>query len=379
MCHQNQKSQIMTSIDVCLDEEPPRGFALPIFRCPVNRPGNIDRANDYKSGGFTLIELLVVITIIGILIALLLPAVQAAREAARRLQCSNNLKQLGLATQNYHSLHETFPPGAIATVKGMLYGGPRVPYLVLLYPFFEAENISSKISINTSDPYGTLPENPANAQLVHQSISTLLCPSDGQGGPLGAAYNSSYTLARDFASRSNYLGFMGYALGWQLNSPPVTPTPPANWNSGWISVFGLNRGARIADITDGTSNTMIMSEYLTAPNSSDRGIFWHSMSPGTSAINVHDTPNTSNPDYLHSTTCPNDGSGNLPEMNLPCSVPAADGDHNNKWAAARSYHPGGVNAVFCDGSVRFIGDSIDVSTWRYLGFIADKQVITGDY
>jgi prepilin-type processing-associated H-X9-DG protein/prepilin-type N-terminal cleavage/methylation domain-containing protein len=335
----------------------------------------------HKSAAFTLVELLVVITIIGVLIALLLPAVQAAREAARRIQCCNNLKQLGLAAQNYHALHGQFPQGEASSPKvaAPLNGAPRVPYLFMLYSFLEAENISSQASYDFSISYGILPANPKNAQLVKQTVSFLLCPSDGQGGPLGASFDSSWTLKPDWATRSNYLGFMGYAQGWELNSPPVTPPPLSGWNSGWISVFGHNRGARIADITDGTSCTMLMSEYLTAAHSGDRGVFWHSMSPGCSAINVHDTPNTSSPDYLYDTPCPSDGSGNLPSMNLPCVMPAAPADHYNKWAAARSYHPGGVNVVFCDGSVSLVNDSIDVWTWRYLGFIADGQVIRGSY
>ena len=166
---------------------------------------------------------------------------------------------------------------------------------------------------------------------------------------------------------------MGYALGWELSSPPNAPSRPTGWNSGWTSVFGHNRGATIADITDGTSNTMLMSEYLTGSSSGALGVFWHSMTPGCSAINVYDTPNSSNPDHLYSDQC-----NNAPEANLPC-VALGDTDHSNKWAAARSYHSGGVNAVFCDGSVRFVGDSIDVSTWRCLGFIGDGQTVTANY
>jgi prepilin-type processing-associated H-X9-DG protein len=295
---------------------------------------------------------------------LLLPAVQAAREAARRSQCLNNLKQLGLALHSYHGVHKQFPQGAIS--NGGLYGAPRTPYLVMLYPYFEAETISSRIDYNG----GILYMNPNNAQLIKQRVSILLCPSDGQGGPLGANFNGSQ-FVQDFCTRSNYLGFFGYALGWEDN-PPTTPPPPSEWNRGWISVFGLNRGASIARITDGTSKTMVMSEYLTAPRSGGRGVFWSSMSPGTSAIHVHDTPNSSSSDYLYLTECPSDGSANLP--NLPCYA-SGDSDHQLKWAAARSSHPSGVNVLFCDGSVRFINDSVDQSTWRYLGFIADGQGI----
>jgi prepilin-type processing-associated H-X9-DG protein len=136
-------------------------------------------------------------------------------------------------------------------------------------------------------------------------------------------------------------------------------------------VFGLNRAARFKDISDGTSHTMILSEYLTAPADSDRGELWVDASPGLSTIYLHDTPNSSNPDQLYGTTCPADG--NLPNLNLPCSSSVQD--NNNMWNAARSYHPGGVGALFCDGSVHFITQEIDLTTWQNLGFIADGSVI----
>jgi hypothetical protein len=191
----------------------------------------------------------------------------------------------------------------------------------------------------------------------------LLCPSDGGGGPFGPNFGYPGGWGAVTLSRSNYLGFFGYKIGEIRNTPPNR-----------ASVFGPNRGASIADILDGTSSTMAMSEYLTGPAGCDRGEHWIDASPGLSALYLHDTPNSSNPDQLYPTTCAQPYcDGNLPAQNLPCSTSVQD--NNNMWAAARSRHPGTVNALVCDGAVRPISASIASTTWQDLGFIADGAVL----
>ena len=137
--------------------------------------------------GFTLVELLVVITIIGILIALLLPAVQSAREAARRIQCGNNLKQLALAVLNYEAAFGCFPPGAIN--ESFPCGKPRTAWTVHLYPFLEQQNVYDRFDFCAAPGCGgAVWTNPINSQGIDPPtaavISGLLCPSDGRGGPI---------------------------------------------------------------------------------------------------------------------------------------------------------------------------------------------------
>jgi prepilin-type N-terminal cleavage/methylation domain-containing protein/prepilin-type processing-associated H-X9-DG protein len=309
--------------------------------------------------GFTLVELLVVITIIGILIALLLPAVQAARESARRMQCSNNLKQIGLGMHNFAASHEgMFPPGVMAKSRFSLSyttnkGYEWTCFLHLILPDVDQENYYISLhgpAFDIPSPWISTSKWPATDVV----LSTLLCPSDGFGS---TQYSYGATLR---LPKSNYLGlFSGMNDRDALYHDTATQ----------VAVFRYGQGTTIAEIKDGTSNTMAVVEYLRGigdPNDV-RGYIYTNRS-GCHFLNVKLGPNSSAGDDLLSVFCTT--AYNVPELNLPCTT----GDTDTNYAGARSRHPGGVNTVFCDGSVHFIADNIDIDTWRHLGWIADGDV-----
>jgi len=343
-------------------------------------------------GAFTLVELLVVIAIIAILVALLLPAVQAAREAARRIQCTNNLKQFGVALHNYHSVHSTFPPGNIT--NGGLFHPPGWPYFIVqLFPYLEQQALAEIFSVAINDP-STLPNpwvnNSADQwpdEIDTADNSVMLCPSDGYGGshldldklPVPDSTYHNYENTPDLF-KSNYLGVFSGAKMWdtaywaQGSYAKNTPSSEVIYQYGSFNgiqaVFDVNRGAKIRDITDGTSQTLIMVEYLTGTPVDLRGYFWTTQA-GSSVVYAWSTPNSSSPDKLCGQCRPET---NQPDMNLPC-IDEGRGDPKNRTATSRSRHPGGVNALLCDGSVHFFNESIDVSTWRAMGTINSGDVI----
>lgn len=282
--------------------------------------------------GFTLVELLVVIAIIGILIALLLPAVQAAREAARRSQCSNNLKQLGLGLHNYHDSLKSFPPGELGrrAPDGASTSDPRTPFARFMLDYIEQSARSSLYNDNVAWHVQAA----ADRVKIFAALPVWTCPSD-----------RSYEMANE--GFGDYKG--NYGLNWgqysYLNQVKETP-------------FFFKYGARMADITDGTSNTMAMMEMLQAPskageNRDQRGRLWNEDAL-CYAISTRFTPNTTAPDL--GGTCVD-----RPEMGLPCTTGSAGADVS---MASRSRHPGGVQVLLCDGSVRFVSDTVALALWQ---------------
>jgi prepilin-type N-terminal cleavage/methylation domain-containing protein/prepilin-type processing-associated H-X9-DG protein len=298
----------------------------------------------HKARGFTLVELLVVIAIIGILVSLLLPAVQAAREAARRTECNNNLKQIGLSIHHYHDAMKAFPPGRFQGFPGKPYGTHS-----LILPYMEQENVYK--SIDFSVPW----DHANNAVPRATKISTFRCPSTyGTPVPNGWAPN-------------NYHGCEGNRLDKAQST-------------GANGVFFNNSEIYMADIIDGTSNTLAFSERLTGDFSNaiateESDLF----APGTSPATPDDGMNTCQSiDYTDLTYQSQSKSGGVWLAGAPdnflgiqtisppnfrsCVYPPA-----KSVLTAGSGHPGGVNALRCDGSVSFIPDTIALNVWRAFG------------
>ena len=319
--------------------------------------------------GFTLVELLVVIAIIGMLVALLLPAVQAAREAARRLQCTNNLKQIGIAQLNFENQFKLLPPGNMGFNKAQDEWMGHTAFLQIL-PFMESSDLHSRFDLQKRWI------DPVNQDLASAQIASYQCPSDSSPGRVMLIYDSTSTLDYRF-SRSNYaLNFGKDYLYPPGVTVPQLQTPVTSYPSDLLENGGTYRmhvGRAMSAFRDGTSNTVAVSELrsgqldnqvLPAYEGDRRGLWdWPFMGP---AAYLHlNSPNSSVPDHLAPWDC-------TPAV-APCdqASSAAHEDH----AAARSYHPDGVSALFVDGHVRFCADSINLSVWQALGTIGGGEVI----
>jgi len=342
--------------------------------------------NSREARGFTLIELLVVISIIGILIALLLPAVQAAREAARRASCNNNLKQIGLALQNYLSAHQVFPPGYVSSVDPTITDacnqdaenagvgvdlGPGWAWGSMILPQMEQLALFNAInfSIPVSNPYHQ--NDTASTTLV----AAYLCPSDAGGpdvvpvlkDPPDPAQPGTFTGSAidDYVARGNYVGMFG--IGEICAASGATGTGPRGPATG---IFYRNSRTGMAEITDGSSQTIAVGErshnlsYVTWTARSIGG--WlgktSAMEGGTDQFNP--SPEESWTQVL--------GPAGLDDGPRTPNDPKAHVE--DYW----SYHAGGVNFLFADGSVHMLRNSINPSVWRALATRKLGEVVGGD-
>ena len=313
--------------------------------------------------GFTLVELLVVIAIIGTLVGLLLPAVQAARESARRSTCGNKLRQIGIALHNRHDAAGSFPPGS--GVTGGRWAGSGVnkewqSFHHWILPTLEETAYYNVVASNwaRANPWvgGDTTNWPASLQV---SIPAFLCPSDGKGG-LTKTCGSTPQLPI-----SNYLGIYSGLNDGESDSDPQGKRA--------VFMYRADRKTKLKAILDGSSKTMMVAEYVTAgPNSGVRGWF-HTNRAGGKPIHVQNTPNNSTPDRLYDNAnfCGSGSNANLPDGNAPC---VADSGWSS-FATSRSYHPGGVQVVMADASVAFITDNVDQTVWRNLGWMDDGNTV----
>ncbi len=316
-------------------------------------------------GGFTLVELLVVIAIIGILVALLLPAVQAAREAARRSQCSNNLKQLGLALHNYHDTHRVFPPGSIATRLNTANTPPgSMSWMPMILPFIEQAPLHDQLQ-----PYMvTVDSKIFPSDLMNTVIESLVCPSDPAGGKTTAIHGGGNPPSHDYND-----GFCGNYLlcssGGGPSSAPNLEITQAN-STNLNGMFYYLSKTRMADVTDGTSNTVMSGEILLVRESTGqrdwRGRYYR-CDHLSSLFSTNETPNTKLPDKLRTL----DGISNPP-------VPTTGGLSEPNAIYARSRHPGGVQIGLADASVRFVAQTVNLQTWKDLGTRNGGEVL-GEY
>ena len=327
-----------------------------------------------RNRGFTLVELLVVIAIIGILVALLLPAVQAAREAARRMRCTNNVKQLTLACHNFEDTYKTLPYGR----KYDFWD--TYTWTQLTLPYIEQRAIfenywtlpQTGITSSYPGPNGPIGDDARLRLARHTVVPTWNCPSD-----LGIKQNEIATAAYGFI-RGNYRGCVGSGDMYGLAPASVTGT---NWSMGPFSVKQnqsidpgatvQTMGVKLAEITDGTANTLLISEGISNAVSPGWGGPIGEMiygNIGGALFNSTLTPNSTVADQVYG-PCPvaaGDARYKAPCTSVGGSAwfqPSAAGAH----AAARSYHPSGVVTSLADGSTRFVTDSVDVLVWRAAG------------
>jgi prepilin-type N-terminal cleavage/methylation domain-containing protein/prepilin-type processing-associated H-X9-DG protein len=357
---------------------------------------------------FTLVELLVVITIIGILMSLLLPAVQSARESARRLQCANNIRNLGLALNNYHTAFKIFPPSSVWRVSGKLNVSqietPSANYLyenwvILILPQLEnqnlrnAFNLTQPITSSTANSDGT-----NNATARATSLAVMLCPSDSfNQKPFDGTGSAAAVLGANWA-RGNYganaaLGKMS-VTAHKSDGAFADAASPTGWNNRYAQgVMGANASLRIDDIKDGASNTILLGELRAGLTPFDcRGVW--AMSGGCpSALWGHgyygdaNGPNAQGVDKADDMLSCGDlqtafganGPVEVTRLGMSCS----SGNKPNWQQTARSMHANGVNVCFADASVHFISDFVEKGTagtspgnlavWDLLNLSNDRQ------
>ncbi len=311
-----------------------------------------------RERGFTLVELLVVIAIIGLLIALLLPAVQAARGAARRMQCANNLKQIGVALHSYHSTHATFPPGNFAKTAGVCPGSSTASedganWMILILPYLEQTSLHAGYDMSLHN------EAAENSQVREMSVDVYVCPCDlGTGELIVPGFGPAASWSHNVAYMpGSYRGVSGRSDGHTFLDWSLDTGYPRDWRGPLhtVGVMGLT-SERVADIRDGTSNTLFVGESTTRTSPQYRTLWAYSYAfYSLSATTPQGRVLWGDYDRCRA----EGGEGH----SLPC---------RRGWG---SYHPGGMNFLLCDGSSRFVQEGIDVELFARLGTIGGGEAV----
>jgi prepilin-type N-terminal cleavage/methylation domain-containing protein/prepilin-type processing-associated H-X9-DG protein len=351
--------------------------------------------------GFTMVELLVVIGIVGLLAALLLPAVQAAREAARTTQCLNNLRQLGLALHSYHDAHSTLPPSRVwGGGPGEPLGGGQVSvgvidrvasgyspangpdrlyanWAILLLPLLEQDNLYK--GFNVSLPV----DDPSNAATRETNLPFMLCPSDPFNNkpyqralPAGTANGHTYARGNYGINHGPdklcYMSQTGCTNGFYVANPDLLNKNMVVWGSG---IGGTNLCFRLRDFPGGTSRMTAIDEIRAGIDPLDpRGVWALGMagSSGTVGDGIYQLPNISPPNSGSpladtivgcSALVAKYGLARLTEMGMPCTSQSVNGFELSVAATARSMHPNGVHVLMLDGSAHFVSENVNPQIW----------------
>jgi prepilin-type N-terminal cleavage/methylation domain-containing protein/prepilin-type processing-associated H-X9-DG protein len=326
-----------------------------------------------RRAAFTLVELLVVIAIIGILIGFLLPAIQSAREAARRLQCNNNLKQMGLALQNFHGSYQQFPPGyrsktgssGPADDKGPGWGWPA-----LILPFMEENTVHSRIRFDKDIG------DPINAVIRQTKVRTFRCPSDAGDetfavnaqGDSGPGYDRPLTDSGGspvHVAHSSYIGVFGAP---EISLDPGYLLPDPDRGPRHRGMFWRNSAVKLHEVTDGTSHTLFVGERGSALAYAT----WTGAVTGGQVPPKMPNPYDYEPEGAPVLVLGHTGG---PE-DEPAHTPNNQVNHvDDFW----SQHPQGANFLFVDGSVHTLNDAIDPQVWWALGTRSGGETATLNY
>ncbi len=340
---------------------------------------------------FTLIELLVVIAIIAILIGLLLPAVQKVREAANRMSCQNNLKQLALACHNYHDAHQKLPPGV--GPFGCCWG----TWMMHVLPYLEQDSMA-RLYVNlggNDNPFNGM----QNVRYSHQAtnvanvtryrLKVLTCPTDAPNAPIGSPVRiTSHNYAVNYGNTSffqaplhnvPFLGapFRGYPPGW-INPSPRQAQMATEYGQNhpdhdrWGRYTDLGQAGQpqvhLPTISDGTSTTLLAAEVIQGQGNDLRGFSWWG---GASGFTTWSAPNANEPDVVMGGNC-----DVARTWNIPCTTISSP--LRPRMMAALSRHAGGgVQVAYCDGHVGFVRDIIPINVWRALSTTQGGETVSG--